>query len=327
MTAIPNDGSGPGGIVCVGASAGGVDALREFVGGFDASFAGSVLVVLHLPPSAGSALDRILARASRMQAARGDDGQVLRRGVMYVARPDHHLLVHDGHVRLSHGPRENGVRPAIDPLFRSAAEAFGDRAVGVVLSGTGDDGTAGLAFLRARGGMVLVQDPEDAAYREMPARAIEAVDVDVVGTPADLATAAAKRIATFGSPSHVPTRSQEGGDRGVPSEFVCPDCGGTLFERPDGGVDRFVCRVGHAYSPESLLEHQDEHIENVLWSAVRAFEERADLARRMMDRLDRAGLDHAADRYRIRIEESRRHGAQLREYLTRPREEQEVAAE
>jgi two-component system, chemotaxis family, protein-glutamate methylesterase/glutaminase len=308
-------------VVCVGASAGGVDALRAFVGGFDSSFAGAVFVVLHLVPSAGSALDRILARAGALRSIPAADGQAIEPGSLYVARPDHHLILSDGRVRLGHGPRENGVRPAIDPLFRSAADAYGPRSVGVVLSGTGDDGTAGLAAIKAAGGMALAQDPGDAAYREMPARAIESVEVDVVGTPEDLSTAAQERTAAIGDPGAAPIVALAGGAKRMPSEFTCPDCGGTLFEHVDGGVERFVCRVGHAYSPKSLLEQHDENLENVLWSAVRAFEERADLARRMMNRLGRAGLERAADRYRVRVDEAERHGEQLRGFLLHTREE------
>jgi two-component system chemotaxis response regulator CheB len=188
----------PAAVVCAGASAGGVDALRAFVAGFDASFRGSLVVVLHIAPSAGSALDRILARASGMRSIQATDGLVLEAGTVYVPRPDNHLLLDDGRVRVWHGPREKGVRPAIDALFRTAAAAYGEGSIGVLLSGTGDDGAAGLAAIKAAGGMALVQDPEDAVYREMPARALGSVEVDAVGTPSELAAAAIERTTALG---------------------------------------------------------------------------------------------------------------------------------
>jgi two-component system chemotaxis response regulator CheB len=331
----PDAGPAPDAVVCVGASAGGVDALQEFVGGVDERFSGAVLVVLHLPVSAGSALDRILARASGARSEPASDGAPIERGALYVARPDHHLVVGDGRLGLLHGPREHGVRPAIDPLFRSVARAYGPAAIGVVLSGTGDDGSAGLAAVKRLGGMTLVQDPDHAAFRGMPARALEVVSADKVGTPAELAAAAVERTVALsgakaawsGGPVREDGRADVLADPRAPSAFTCPDCGGTLFEAAEDGVERFVCRVGHAYSGETLLQHQDERIEDVLWSAVRAFEERADLADRVAGRLRRAGLERQAQRYRARIEESIRHARQLRDFVLGERDEREVAGE
>jgi two-component system chemotaxis response regulator CheB len=210
-------GRGPTGVVCVGASAGGVDALREFVGGLDASLPAAVAVVLHIAPTAGSALDRILARASGMPAAPARDGQPLEAGTVHVARPDRHLLLEDGRIRLSHGPRENGVRPALDPLFRSAAAAYGERAIGIVLSGTRRDGTSGLIAIKAAGGLAFVQDPRTAAYPEMPTRALEAVKADAVAAPRELAAEVTRIVRV--SPPAVANRTdaQEGGANGIPS--------------------------------------------------------------------------------------------------------------
>jgi two-component system chemotaxis response regulator CheB len=159
-------------LIVVGASAGGVEALRAFVSGLPVELPAPVVVVLHIPRSAPSALPAILTRAGPLTATSAQHGAALRAGVIYTAPADHHVLVVEGRVHLSVGPAENGHRPAIDPLFRSAAVAYGPQAVGVVLSGTRDDGTAGLAAIAACGGTALVQDPGDALFAAMPASAL-----------------------------------------------------------------------------------------------------------------------------------------------------------
>ena len=282
-------------VIAVGASAGGVEALRALVGGLPADYPGAVLVVLHLPRDAPSALHLILDRSGPLPATTAVDGEQIRPGRVYVAENDHHLIIIDGHIRLSHGPAENGHRPAIDPLFRSVARAYGPRAVGVVLSGTRDDGAAGLAGIVARGGTAVVQDPVEALYPAMPRAALAQAPTEHVASAAELGGLIAK-ITSMAPPDLVPAPRDDVLDSEVemadlasittdefapPAGFGCPSCGGSLFQIDDGPVSRYRCRVGHAWSSESLLDEQALALEGALWIALRALEEKSALSRRM----------------------------------------------
>jgi two-component system chemotaxis response regulator CheB len=287
-------------IVAVGASAGGVEALRGLVAGLPPDFPGAVLVVLHIPRDAPSALPAILDRSGPLPAQQAADGEPVRRGRIYVAPNDRHLLLFDGHLRLTRGPAENGHRPAVDPLFRSVARAAGRRAVGVVLSGSRDDGAAGLASIAAVGGITVAQEPSDALYPGMPTAALTAVAIDH-SLPAAKLGGLLAGIATMDLPPEphdtpddalldaevamsrlAPITTDE--LRMPPSGYGCPDCGGALFELGDTLLPRYRCRVGHAWSPDSLLDEQAQALESALWVALRALEEKSSLSRRMADR-------------------------------------------
>lgn len=321
-------------VVVVGASAGGVETLRDFVRGLPADLPACVLVVLHLPASAFSALPSILSRAGALPAVSAEDGAPLTHGRILVAPPDRHLVVRDGHVVLGRGPRENGHRPAIDVLFRSAARWHGPRVVGVVLSGTLDDGAAGLLTISERGGAAVVQDPATALYDGMPAAALRAVPdamcvaapdlpqtvVTLCGDPVDVAVPEVGRALEM--ETDIP-QMDEGAlseeDRpGVPAAMSCPDCDGAMFVIEQGNVVRYRCRVGHAWSPESLLAEQVEAAEGALWAAIRVLEEKAALHRQLAER---AGERHAglASGYHLeRSDEARQSAATLRALLRQP---------
>jgi two-component system chemotaxis response regulator CheB len=303
-------------IVVVGASAGGVEALRAFASGLPVDFPAPVVVVLHIPRSAPSALPAILTRAGPLVATSAEHGAPLRAGVIYAAPADRHVLIVDGHVHLSLGPVENGHRPAIDPLFRSASVAYGPKVVGIVLSGTRDDGTAGLAAIAARGGTALVQEPGDALYGAMPANALDHVRGARAYPAAKLGGVIAEQLAAAaaGSPDppaddlllaeHAiaavdPGRTSTAELRAAkPSGLSCPNCEGSLFELPGSPAPRFRCRVGHAWSPASLATEQADGVEHALWAALRALEERAALQRRLADLADRRGNRTVGDAHR-----------------------------
>jgi two-component system, chemotaxis family, protein-glutamate methylesterase/glutaminase len=324
------------GIVTVGASAGGVEALTRLIRELPADLPAALFVVLHIPPTAPSMLPLILNRHSRLRAHHAKDGELIEAGMVYVAPPDRHLLVKRGHVRLSRGPRENGSRPSVDPLFRSAAISYGPRVIGVVLSGNLGDGTAGLAAIKARGGIAVVQDPEDAIYPGMPRSAVEHVDVDHVVPLAELPELLVRLVSeeapvtAEAAMSGHEDEDMEFEERtteldpgaihslprpGVPSGFACPDCGGALFTLVDDDTLHFRCRVGHAWSPDGLLAEQAETLESALWTALRALEESAALSTQLADRMRRRGQTAAVARFQTRASAAQRQAELIRGVL------------
>src|SRR5215210_2312803 len=330
---------GGGDIVLIGASAGGVHAISELVALFPRDFPAAVFIVLHLSPYGNSAMPQILSRSGPLPAVHPKDGDPILPGRIYVAPPDHHLLIEPDRIRLSRGPTENGHRPAVDVLFRTAAQVYRRRVVGRVLTGNLDDGTAGLATIKKEGGVAMVQDPAEADYPSMPQNAMAVIDVDHVLPIAELVPMLVKVVnEPLADPDPPPRKEQtlmnikkeleRGEDRegkGEPAGLSCPACGGTLFERKEGEVIHFRCRTGHAYSPESLLAEQFESLEATLWAAVRALEENAALARRMertMNMRGRAGATASGNRYAQRANEAERHAALLRQVLLQEQSKQ-----
>jgi two-component system chemotaxis response regulator CheB len=318
-------------VVAVGASAGGVDALRALAAGLPPDYPGAVLMVLHVPREGPTALPAIITRSGPLPAALAVDGEPLRYGRIFIAPNDRHLLVVDGRIRLSRGPAENGHRPAIDPLFRSVARAYAARAVGVVLSGARDDGAAGLAVIAAHGGTTIVQDPADALYPSMPRAAIEHLRPDHIVAAAKLGDLlgeiTAGHLTAGPPPPDDPLLDLEVAMSGLapvttdqltdtPAGYGCPSCGGSLFEITGSPVPRYRCRVGHAWSPDSLLDEQAVALEGALWMALRALEEKSALSRRMAtERLDRRSSTGL--RFRDIADEAEAAGAAIRELITR----------
>jgi two-component system chemotaxis response regulator CheB len=300
-------------VIVVGASAGGVEALRDFVAVLPPDLPACVLVVLHLPRDAPSALPSILGRAGDLPARHAVDGERLEPGVVLVAPPDHHLIVVDGAAALTRGPQENGHRPAVDVLFRSAARAQDSRTIGVVMSGSLDDGAAGALAIIGRGGRVLVQDPDEAMYPSMPDAVLRATGTDVrspVRKMGDVLTRwlAEMPPATDDDPpdemqvevdmSELDPGSMHDPDRpGVPAGFGCPECAGALYQIDESNLRRYRCRVGHAWSPESLLAQQTVAMESALWMALRALEEKAGLNTDLGRRAGEQGHTRTATRF------------------------------
>jgi two-component system, chemotaxis family, protein-glutamate methylesterase/glutaminase len=323
-------------VVVVGASAGGVEALTALASGLPDDLEAAVCVVLHLPAGAESRLAEILSRAGPLPAVQARGGEPLERGRMYVAPPGLHLLVRGQHVLISRGAHENGVRPSIDVLFRSAALAYGRRAIAVVLSGSRDDGVAGASAIGGRGGCVMVQAPNDALFPNMPAETVSRDHPDRILPLSELAGAVARAVRRLSE--EVPM-SQNGRDEmsleteyatldadaierdgppGEPSAFGCPACGGVLWELDEEELLRFRCRVGHAYTAEGAVDAQRESVEAALWSALRALQERAQLSQRLAERLGGAGASRSRDRFEAIAEEARGQAETIRLLLAGP---------
>jgi two-component system, chemotaxis family, protein-glutamate methylesterase/glutaminase len=316
-------------VVVMGASAGGVEALRELFSSLPAEFPASIFVVLHLAASEPSAMASILDRAGGLGARTPEDGEEIERGQAYIAPPDSHMLLDDGRVRLTRGPRENGHRPAIDPLFRSAARAYGERVVAVLLSGNLDDGTAGMRLVKRSGGIAVVQDPDEARHSSMPRNAVELAEpqhvVPVAGVAPLLAELVEKQVGPAGEPEETSpaveeeplvSRGQnpvEGDPPGDLSGFICPECGGPLWELEDGPLVHFECKTGHAFSPAALEEKQGDALEAALWTALRSLNERSEL----LHRLARRGPERMSATRLERAEAVEAHAALVREAIAR----------
>jgi two-component system chemotaxis response regulator CheB len=221
----------------------------------------------------------------------GDD-QGLMPGRVYVAPNDRHLILTDGHLQLDRGPKENGVRPSVDVMLRTLAVAYGSRAIAVILSGALGDGTAGAVAVRQAGGLVLIQDPEDATVASMPESALRAVgSADAVLQASEIGPALARLVEPVVIGENQPTMDvvnslAESADRpdGPPSPFTCPECNGSLWEVQQGEAVRYTCRVGHSYSEDAMVIEQGSAVEAALWSALEALEERAEFLRRVAAR-------------------------------------------
>ena len=317
-----------------------LEIVRKLPGDVPAAFC----VVIHTPPYGRGALAHILARNTGLDVASARDGEAIAPGTIRVASPDRHLMVRDGHLDVVTAPRENGHRPAIDPLFRSAARAYRRGCISVLLSGTLDDGSAGTVAVRFRGGTTIVQDPGDALFPDMPSKAIKTACVDHVVSAADIPGLLGRlvseplpsgeavlpdsldAIGTGGGTDRdhragaaalevqVQANREHPAPPGCSSDFSCPACGGVLFEQP-GPVTQFLCRVGHRYSPDTLTAGQHEVVEEALWTALRTLEERASLSDRLADRaVDRADV-MMEERFRERGADDRERSDQIRAVL------------
>jgi two-component system chemotaxis response regulator CheB len=282
-------------IVVVGTSAGGLDALKKLIGSLPKDFPAPIFIVQHMAAdSTGEILIRILNMHGKLKCKHPHDGEKFQGGSVYVAQPDHHMLVTKGKIIISKGARENRSRPAIDPLFRSAAVAYGAKVVGVLLSGYLDDGTSGLIAIQRCGGTCVVQDPLDATYPEMPQHALNNLKPDhcvplatmgellnrILSQPVVKSPPVPKDVAAEATiAERVVSDVQAVENLGKQVPFNCPDCGGVLWEVKRGKLLRYRCHTGHAFTADVLLAEQAKHIEETLWVALRMFEERKNLLR------------------------------------------------
>lgn len=323
-------------IVVVGASAGGIPALEQLMAGLREPLQASIFVVLHVSSHGVSVLPQILGRAGALPVAHAVDGEAIEPGRVYVAPPNAHLLLELGRVRLGLGPPENGHRPAVDALFRSAAYVYRRRVMGVVLSGTLDDGTAGLWAVKRRGGLAVAQDPAEASHPGMPSSAIDNVEVDHVARVDEIAELITKSAGEL--PSEPPAMAENddrlgrevalaadpryanqlelpyGGDA-RPAALSCPSCHGTLWEIQEDRLVRYRCQVGHAYSSATLLSAQNHGLEDALWAACRTLEENATLARRLAARAEASGHPRAREQFEGKAQSASERAALIRRAL------------
>lgn len=325
-------------IVVVGASSGGVEALSRLVRRLPAGLEASVFVVLHMAPNRASALPAILAREAALPTVQAQDGEPIRRGHIYVAVPDRHLIVRPGHIALTAGPTENRVRPSVDALFRSAAVAYPGRTIGVVLTGNLDDGAAGLAAIKRCGGIAVVQDPAEAFAGSMPRAALDATKVDHVAFLDEMGPLIARLVAepADGAPTPVPPDLMaevassfligtpiaevhaDGPDLKLPAPLACPECGGGLM--PINGTElarvaRYRCHVGHTFSPRALLDALGDDMERALWVALRSLEERISLLEVLAREQEQRDRHLSGRQYRERADELRASVRQIRDLL------------
>jgi len=321
--------------IVIGASAGGVQALSALVADLPGDLPAAVFIILHLSANAPSLLPTILGRESKLPVAHAVNGEPIRRGRVYVAPPDQHLIIEDGLVKLVHGPKENLHRPSIDTLFRSAARFAGPRVIGVVLTGARNDGKVGMRAVKQRGGIAIVQDPAEAPFPSMPMSVMREIDVDyslplreIALLLNQLTRETAEEEGRYPVPDEIEIESRIAEQKmeadeliasveriGRISKLTCPDCHGALWEINDDKILRYRCHVGHAYSAEALTEGQAEMLEVALWSAVRALEEQMMLARRIAERARRSNHERAAITFARRAREAEEHSSVIRELL------------
>ena len=324
-------------IVVIGASAGGLEALKQILSALPSELDAAILIVLHTANHAESLLPLILQRVSKLPVVHPCDGDPLLPARVYVAPPGFHMLVEEGFVRVLQGPRENLHRPAIDPLFRSAAAAYGPRVIGIVLTGMLDDGTAGLMVVKSSGGQAIVQDPDSALYPPMPKSAlanvpdahvaslsrIPALLLHSISTPLPAGVVYPEKTLSSAvketriAEVDMDEISNDEARLGHPSPYGCPDCGGVLWEIEENGFLRFRCRVGHALTAKYLGAEQRHAVETALWEALRALEESASLHRRMAERAAGTRQDLSAKLYQDRASNTEANSRILRNFLLR----------
>ncbi|MEU4690117.1 chemotaxis protein CheB [Actinoplanes sp. NPDC023714] len=296
-------------LIVIGGSAGVHTALSNLLSRLPTDLPAAVLVVTHLMPGVRSTLAQMLGKDCAMPVSAATDGERIRPGHVYVAVPDRHLVIaDDDRLRLTAGPRENRARPAVDALFRAAARWCGPRVVGVVLSGSLDDGAAGLAAIVEHGGAALVQDPDEARFPGMPQAALAAVPPAVTAPAAGLARLiaemAGRPVQNGGSSdaaliweTDMIVEGRAGGSPGKPVALGCPECGGGMYEIRTGKAVHYACHVGHSWSPQSFIAASDNGIEEALWTAVSAMQEKVTMLRSLAANAEEAGEQDAGRAY------------------------------
>jgi two-component system chemotaxis response regulator CheB len=319
-------------IIVIGASAGGIPALKKVLGGLSATLDAAILIVLHVSPRSNcSVIAQGFQKQTVLPCTVASDMMPLEGGVVYLAPADHHLMVKDTMLRVTNGPHENKYRPAVDVLFRSAAVAFGHRVIGIVLTGMLEDGTSGMLAIKRSGGLCIVQDPDTAEFSDMPQSVLNNVMVDYIGSPDEIPEII-QEIVSKPLPPHtiIPNELQIEADITEKmmsniddlkliadrSNFICPDCGGGLWEIKNDPLHRYRCHTGHVYNEKLLFDLQDQKIEESVWVAIRLLEEKVNLMVLMQSRNGNQGEVSARSLlYQKRIDEMNMHIERLKLFL------------
>jgi two-component system, chemotaxis family, protein-glutamate methylesterase/glutaminase len=310
-------------IIVVGASAGGVEALMNFVKSLPDDFDASIFIVLHTAPYSPSKLPEILSRAGVLKASHPKDGDKIKNGHIYIAPPDHHMILEkENRIAVRKGPKENRFRPSVDALFRSAALIYGPRVIGLILSGLLDDGTSGMWNIKRCGGLTIIQDPEDAIFSSMPQNVLQYVDVDYITPVIEIGSLLTRLIAEEIPKEPDLTKEDmellkmevviatndnafEIGilDMGELTSFTCPECHGALVSIKEGTLIRFRCHTGHAYTSSTLLASVTTAVEEKLWEAVKGMEETTMLLNRIADHYKEGGNTKAATQFKEKADD------------------------
>ncbi|MFE1746357.1 chemotaxis protein CheB [Coleofasciculus sp. H7-2] len=322
-------------IIVIGTSAGGLKALSTIVSGLPTDINTVFFIVQHLAADKPSILPQILEDVGSLPASHPTDGEKIKTGRIYIAPPDHHLLVNSGVMRVVRGPQENRFRPAIDALFRSAARTYGSRVVGVVLTGYLDDGTVGLQAVKKRGGLAIVQDPKEAEYPSMAKSALRYVKVDYCIPLAEIPDllvrlASVPAVEEEAYPvtkdieieSNIAEQAMNTKDFlknveqiGTRTTYTCPECNGSIWQIGKEEPSRFRCHIGHSFTANVFLSEQTQNVENALWSAVRAMEEKVTFSRQMAERMKNYNLQKAATKYEDHAESLDKEVSLIREII------------
>jgi two-component system chemotaxis response regulator CheB len=317
----------------IGASAGGYKVVVDTVSQLPADLSVPVFVVIHISAKHPSYLPEILTKAGYLQAINPQDGSVIEPGYIYVAPPDHHLLIDDSRVAVKKGPKENGFRPSIDALFRSAAYSYGPGAIGVVLSGALNDGTSGLWSIKRLGGIAIVQDPEEAEYPSMPRSALEYIEADYKVRAREIAPLLAQlvREQTEQEPamgngmddevSRMAKEVQIAAGVNLPEKTIielgeltsltCPECHGTLIRIKEGGWFRFRCHTGHGFTADALLEGLLETAGELIWQTQRGFQEASMLLEHLGEHMQENGQSARGQIFLAKAHELSRRASQF----------------
>ncbi|MDX1838366.1 chemotaxis protein CheB [Legionella taurinensis] len=288
-------------IVVIGTSAGGLNALKNLLSELPAEFPAPILIVKHISSTVENMLPSLLGRICKLPVIEARNNQPIQPGHIYIAPPKFHMVIDDGHIATQEGPKVNHSRPAIDPLFYSAALHYKEKTIGILLSGMLDDGSAGLLAIKKCGGITLVQDLKEAEYPDMPKNALKNVPIDYCLNVREMAALlielVTKKIKNNSAPSsdiqmlelefamnYMPAHRVNMDEIATPSVFTCPDCQGVLWKIKDDNFERYRCHVGHAFSRDGLVDAYEQSTETALWAALRALEEKEKLAHNVAEK-------------------------------------------